>query len=139
MREPAHTDLAQLAYTRTRIAHWDKIAAGLDSARDWSSAYHARLREVYRSAVAPNQRVLEIGCGEGNLLDALEPSFGLGVDFSGGMVQRASRRHPDLRFVQADVHLLELGHEAFDVIVLADVVNDLWDLQIAFSQMPRVS
>ena len=138
-RKPAHTDLAQVAYTRARVAHWDKIAADLDCARDWSSAYHARLREVYRSVVAPNQRVLEIGCGEGDLLAALEPSFGLGVDFSGGMVQRASRRHLGLRFVQADVHLLELGREAFDVIVVSDVVNDLWDVEIAFSQLQRVS
>jgi SAM-dependent methyltransferase len=138
-RPPARTDLAQQAYTRARIAHWDRVAERMGDARDWSGAYHARLREVYRSVIAPNQRVLEIGCGQGDLLAALEPSFGVGVDFSSGMVQRARRRHPHLWFVQADVHQLDIGPAAFDVIVMSDVVNDLWDVELAFGQLQCVT
>ena len=138
-RRPARTDLAHEAYTRARIAHWDGVAARLDGFRNWSGAYHARLREVYRSVVAPKQRVLEIGCGQGDLLAALEPAFGLGVDFSGGMVQRAARRYPHLRFLQADVHRLDLDRQTFDVVVMSDVVNDLWDVEQAFVQVRRLT
>jgi SAM-dependent methyltransferase len=138
-RQSASTDRAQSAYTRARIAHWDRVAASLDGAPDWSSAYHSRLRDVYRSIVAPNQRVLEIGCGQGDLLAALKPSFGVGVDFSSGMLRRAARCHPHLRFLQADVHHLELEYGPFDVIVLSDVVNDLWDVQLALRQLQHVS
>ena len=57
------TDTAHVDYTRARIEHWDGVAKRLDAMRDLSSAYHARLAEVYRSVIAPDLRVLEIGCG----------------------------------------------------------------------------
>jgi SAM-dependent methyltransferase len=136
-RVPA--DTAQQDYTRARSRHWDDVAAGLDRSIDWSSAYHARLAEVYRSVVAPNQRVLEIGSGQGDLLAALKPSFGLGVDVSGGMVRRAAQRHPHLRFVQADAHLLDVKDEVFDVVIMSDVVNDLWDVEAAFRQIKHLT
>ena len=96
------TDLAERAYTRARIAHWDRVATDAAGLSDLGDAYHRRLVRVYRAQVAPNQRVLEIGCGQGDLLAALEPAFGVGVDFSHAMVRKASGRHPNLRFVQAD-------------------------------------
>jgi SAM-dependent methyltransferase len=107
--------------------------------RDWASAYHARLVEVYRSVVMPGRRVLEIGCGRGDLLDSLQPSFGLGVDFSSRMVREAARRHPNLHFVQADAHALDLEGQTFDAVVLSDLVNDLWDVQLAFRQVARLT
>ncbi|MCA1646770.1 MAG: bifunctional class I SAM-dependent methyltransferase/glycosyltransferase family 2 protein [Chloroflexi bacterium] len=139
VRPHATAHAAQQAYTRLRSRHWDDVAASLDLGRDWSSAYHARLVEVYRSVVSPNQRVLEIGCGQGDLLAALKPSFGLGVDVSGGMVRRAAQRHPQLRFVQADAHLLDVNNQTFDVVILSDVVNDLWDVEVAFGQLNRLT
>jgi SAM-dependent methyltransferase len=127
-------DQAQVAYTRARAAHWDAVARKLAHLPEWSGAYHARLEQVYRSVVPPGQRVLDIGCGPGDLLAALRPSFGLGVDLSGDMVRAAQRRHPDLTFLQADVHTLELD-QTFDVVVLSDVVNDLWDVEEAFRRL----
>ena len=138
-RAPLATDSAQQDYTRARAQHWNDVARNLDRAVDWSSVYHARLVEVYRSVVAPNQRVLEIGCGQGDLLATLKPSFGLGVDFSGEMVRRAAWRHPHLHFVQADAHVLDLHAQAFDVVILSDVVNDLWDVEVAFGQLRRLT
>ncbi len=72
--------------------------------------------------------MLELGCGQGDLLAAVEPAVGVGVDFSAAMIERAARRHPNLRFVVADAHDVELA-ETFDVIILSDLVNDLWDVQ----------
>jgi SAM-dependent methyltransferase len=136
----ATTDRAQVEYTRARIAHWDGVALALDQQRtDLSGSYHARLVEVYRSLVAPGQRVLEIGCGEGGLLAALRPGVGVGVDFSVEMLRRGARRHPGLRFVQADAHTLDLQNQVFDVIVLSDVVNDLWDVELALRQLLPVT
>jgi SAM-dependent methyltransferase len=134
-RLPGATDVAEQDYTRQRIGHWDAVADSASSSPGWSTTYHRRLVEVYQSVVAPGQRVLEIGCGDGDLLAALEPSFGVGIDFSGGMVRRARQRHPGLSFVQADAHLLDLRGQTFDVVVLSDVVNDLWDVEVVFDQL----
>jgi SAM-dependent methyltransferase len=135
-------DIAAQHYTRQRIAHWDAVAAESDRRREaWASTYHDRLAEVYRSLVSPGCRVLEIGCGPGDLLARLEPSFGLGVDFSGQMVRTAARRHPHLSFLQADALSLDLGESDswFDVVILSDLVNDLWDVQAAFGQVRRLT
>ena len=115
-------------YQRQRIEHWEAVARRFDAERGWGRHYHARLRRIYRHVIAPGQRVLELGCGRGELLAALEPSFGVGVDFSHEMLVRARQKHPQLHFVQADVHALPIAG-TFDVIVLADLVNDLWDVQ----------
>ena len=119
-------------YNNIRRAHWDEIArthrSGEPAQTFFSSAYHQRLCEVYGWIISPGQRVLEIGCGRGDLLDALKPSLGVGVDFSGEMLAQARLRHPGLTFVQADAHELALG-QTFDAIILSDLVNDIWDVQ----------
>ena len=115
-------------YQRQHIEHWDAVARSVDAERGWGRYYHGRLKRIYRHVVAPGLRVLELGCGRGALLAGLEPSFGVGVDFSHEMLARAKRKHPHLHFVLADAHALPI-EGTFDVIVLADLVNDLWDVQ----------
>lgn len=130
-------DQAAQAYQRRRQAHWDAVASRRERWKGAGHWYHQRLQQIYRFLVSPGQRVLEIGCGEGDLLAALQPSRGVGVDFSAEMVRRGRERHPQLEFVQADVHdLPDLG-EAFDVIIFSDTINDLWDVQLAFEQVRR--
>jgi ubiquinone/menaquinone biosynthesis C-methylase UbiE len=131
------TDTAQIEHTRSRIAHWERVARrGLRA--DLSGAYHQRLRRVYQSLVRPGQRVLEIGCGQGDLLAALQPSLGVGVDFSGEMLRHAARKYPNLHFLQADAHSFDV-QGTFDVVVLSDVINDLWDVELAFKRLEPVT
>ncbi|MEW6405137.1 MAG: bifunctional class I SAM-dependent methyltransferase/glycosyltransferase family 2 protein [Chloroflexota bacterium] len=125
------------AYFQTRRAQWDAIACKRDSWRGMGRWYHRRLIEIYQFLVSPNQCVLEIGCGMGGLLAHLHPSRGVGIDFSSEMVTRARARHPELEFHQMDAHdLSTLGGE-FDVIILSDTVNDLWDVQRALEQLRK--
>ena len=126
------------SYQKVRKNHWDAVARKMDSWTGWSAAYHERLAEVYRFWVAPSQRVLELGCGNGNLLAALNPSKGLGVDFSPKMIQRARMLHPDITFVEADCHNLQILEGPFDAIILSDLVDDIWDVQEVFAQLLRL-
>src|SRR5438105_9663961 len=129
-------------YNAERAAHSDAVARRGDRWRRAGGAYHRRLERIYRLLIAPGQRVLEIGCGTGDLLAAVEPGIGVGVDFSPEMVRRATERHPGLRFIEADaLQRSQLG-ERFDVIILSEVVNDLWDVQKVLEEvralcMPR--
>jgi ubiquinone/menaquinone biosynthesis C-methylase UbiE len=125
-------------YQQARQAHWDALARRLDHWRGWGGYYHRRLTQVYQSLVAPGQRVLEIGCAQGDLLAALKPGLGVGVDFSIEMIKRAARRHPELHFIQADAHALSLNQK-FDFIILADLANDLWDVQTVLEQVARLT
>lgn len=60
------------------------------------------------------------------------------MDFSEKMLRHAYQRHPELNFIQCDIHDLCLNN-TFDVIILSDLVNDLWDVQTVFKQISRLS
>ena len=124
-------------YQARRIAYWDAAARKVDSWNGLGGYYHRRLEEVYRSLVPSGQRVTEIGCGLGDLLAAVEPEFGVGVDFSGEMVSRASERHPYLRIFQGDAHHLPFICTGSDFILLSDLINDLWDVQGVLQQVRK--
>jgi SAM-dependent methyltransferase len=102
-----------------------------------SGAYHRRLAEVYGFVIPPGSRVLELGCGRGDLLAALEPAHGVGVDFSPEMVRLARERHPRLTFLERDAEEVanDLMGEGFDAIVLSDLLNDVWDVQRLLEQV----
>ena len=136
-RPRAGGDQAAAEYARERARHWDEVARLSDSWDGWGVGYHARLTEVYRFLVPPGRRVLEVGCGRGDLLAALGPSPGVGVDLSAEMIARATARHPGLRFIRADAHDLPL-EESFDTIILSDLINDAWDVQRLFEEVRRL-
>jgi ubiquinone/menaquinone biosynthesis C-methylase UbiE len=126
------------AYRRERPAHWDLVARQMDSWKGWNGYYHHRLAEIYRFLIAPGQRVLELGCSQGDLLAAVKPSYGVGVDFSGEMVARSAKCHAELKFIQVDVHTCQLD-KTFDVDILSDLLNDGRDVQTVFEQVRRVT
>jgi SAM-dependent methyltransferase len=130
------TDRARLAYQRARARHWNSVALSGGSER-WTGAYHRRLRHVYRSLIAPGQRVLEVGCGRGDLLAAVQPAFGVGIDLSSEMVRIAAQRYPHLHFLQADGQTFDSA-EKFDVVIMSDLVNDLWDVQACLNRLRAV-
>lgn len=119
-------DPLRVQYREMRRAHWDDVAQRGPSAL--GGYYHRRLQHVYRTMVPPGLRVLELGSGTGDLLAALEPSAGVGVDLSGAMTAASARKYPHLTFVQADAH--DPGvRGTFDIIIISDLLNDLWDAQ----------
>lgn len=134
----SQSDIHHRNYQKDRITHWDTVACQMDTWRGWGGYYHQRLAQIYQFLVPQGGRVLEIGCAQGDLLASLKPSFGVGIDFSSKMIKRAEQRHPYLHFFLADAHNLNL-HEEFDVIILSDLINDLWDVQTCFEQIASLA
>jgi ubiquinone/menaquinone biosynthesis C-methylase UbiE len=115
-------------YRDERVLYWDNFAQSLDRWERSRATYQRRLTSIYRFLIPPGMRVLELGCGQGDLLASLQPSHGVGVDFSERVLERAAARHPELEFIHADVHEF-VPHEKFDFIILSDLVNELWEVQ----------
>jgi len=93
-----------------------------------------------RFLIPEDVRVLEIGCGIGNLLAALKPSHGVGIDISPAMIEEARQRHPDLDFHLADVEdsaALDALEGQFDYIVVSDTIGSLEDCVLALQNMHR--
>ena len=134
MNPPADTFLIEAEeYQRARRTTWDEIAR--NSPRSWGGYYRRRLQHVYRLLIPEGARILEVGCGTGELLASLKPNYGCGIDFSPDMIASARVKYPNLNFQVADVHELDLKGESFDFIVLSDLVNDLWDVHAALEKV----
>jgi len=125
-------------YQQQRMAHWDRVAEAFPADTLGGRFYHRELVHYYRLLIPPGLRVLELGCGQGDLLAALQPAVGVGIDFSATMIKQAAERHPQLRFMHADAHGVAFN-ETFDAIVLSDLVNDLWDVQVALEHLARAA
>ncbi|MHB8519413.1 MAG: glycosyltransferase [Limisphaerales bacterium] len=97
-------------------------------------AYQQLLRNYFAFLVPPDSRVLELGCGPGDLLAAVRPARGVGVDFSPTVIELARQRHPQLEFHVADADGFSSAEE-FDYILLSDLVNDLPDVQTLLERL----
>lgn len=104
--------------------------------REIRRAYHRLLQRYYAFLVPPGVRVLELGCGLGDLLAAVQPARGVGVDFSPPMLELARQRHASLAFIHAPAEEVP-SDEKFDYILMSDLVNDALDVQTLFEQAQR--
>jgi SAM-dependent methyltransferase len=116
------------------------VAEAADRERDRPprrSLYHRRIVEIYRDLVPAGARVLDVGCGDGDLLASLRPSRGVGIELDGDLVERARRRHPDLAFGHADAHD-PLPEGPWDVVILSHAIGDFRDIQMVLRRVRAV-
>jgi SAM-dependent methyltransferase len=111
--------------------HFDRLAPEMPKWRRKSWYYHRELERLCRHLVPAGASVLEIGCGTGELLAALEPSKGVGIDLSPAMIAQARAEFPGLTWEVGDAEQLTPGR-TFDYIILSDLVGHLEDIWAAF-------
>ena len=121
-----------------------KIIAAMDQVSQKRDKYIRRNRYYYKDMIKflkfniPEQsRVLEIGCGTGYLLKALNPARGVGIDISPGMIAAAKEKYPHLEFHRMDAENIQLK-ETFDFIVISDTLGYFEDLEKAFKELNKV-
>ncbi len=121
--------------------HFDWVADNDRVPRRRQSGFHAQLRGIFRHHIPEGSRVLEVGCGAGNLLRALKPSRGLGIDISPRMIARAteaSKGQPGLEFRVGDIQKTAI-EEKFDYIVLDYLAGYLQDIQAALQNLRKAA
>ena len=87
--------------------------------------------------VPAGARILEIGCGTGHILNALDPQYGVGIDISAGMINVAAQNYTHLTFHVMDAEDIRLD-EKFDYIIISDTVGLFEDVQNVFLQMHKL-
>ena len=104
--------------------------------------FHEEDAKYLRFLVPAGLRILELGCGSGWLLDQLAPREGVGVDFSPAMIERARVVYPQYRFLVGDIEdealIKALDDEPFDIILIADTIGLLEDVQTTLAQLHRL-
>jgi len=120
-----------------KINYFDSVAHERAKWRQKGAYYHKELEKYLRFLVPPHSSVLEIGCGTGELLAALNPKRGLGIDISPKMVETARKNCPNLQFEVGDLEDLQIK-EKFDYVVLVEVIGHVDDIQLAFKGLHKV-
>ena len=83
--------------------YFDALAPERDGWIRRNAYFYEEDVKYMRFLIPENSSVLEIGCGTGQLLAALKPSRGVGVDLSLAMVEQARKNHTDHVFETGDV------------------------------------
>lgn len=123
---------------RTR-EHLAKIAPRREGWIKRNSYYYKLLGSLLRFLVEPQKQVLSVRCGTGNLLAAVEPSGGKGIDICDEIVDIARQRNPSLNFTVAFPDKDEFRQkfrpgETFDYILFNDI-GDTVDVLQAFRNL----
>jgi SAM-dependent methyltransferase len=137
---PANRD-QYAAWDGTQGAFWAANAAHLDRGM---TVYDDALLDA--AAIAPTDRVLDIGCGTGHTARAAArrapAGTVLGVDLSGEMLAVARRTATDeglanVRFQQGDAQIFPFGEASFDVVVSRTGSTFFGDPMAAYRNLAR--
>jgi SAM-dependent methyltransferase len=138
LAQSTRMDLAGLDECVKQLAlYFDAYALSIDAKRKFTGGYHSEIQRLYRYYIPEGASVLEIGCGTGELLAALRPSRGVGVDLSAEMVRIASERHPHCQFKHSAFESLspDVCGGAFDYIVISDTLAFVYDILAFFKAL----
>jgi ubiquinone/menaquinone biosynthesis C-methylase UbiE len=118
--------------------HFDELADSYDKIKKEKNRYYyqALIRAV-REVVPSGKKILDIGTGTGEILNALCPCQGSGVDLSLAMIQKAREKFPQLRFFSGSYEKLDLGKQ-FDFILLVDVIEHLQAPEKLFFNLKKI-
>ncbi|MEX0329945.1 MAG: glycosyltransferase [Puniceicoccaceae bacterium] len=93
-----------------------------------SRGYRTILGRYLDRYIPKGVRLLEIGCGTGDLLATLGDRKRDGIDLVPEQVEEATRRYPECTFSQGAAEEVEIG-EGYDYILLSDILNEAADAQ----------
>jgi ubiquinone/menaquinone biosynthesis C-methylase UbiE len=98
-------------------------------------------RLIERGEVTTLSRVLEVGCGTGNYLTAIQSVTGcsaVGVDPSEGMLATARQQASMLTWLQGSGERLPLDDASVDLLFTVDVIHHIGDRAAFFREAGRV-
>ena len=121
--------------------HFDAMAPNRASWIKKSRGFYLEDIKAMQEFIPGGSAILEIGCGNGNLLNSLNPIDGVGLDISAGMISEAKNEYKDLTFIEADIentNVLEKLDKVFDFIIISDTIGYLLDIEKTFEKLHKV-
>jgi SAM-dependent methyltransferase len=118
--------------------YWAKQADAYDAAYA-----HYQPALLAAAAVRPGERILDVGCGSGqvaiDLVRATPHSTALGVDLSSAQLEvgRARAVGLDVEFLQADAQVHDFGAASYDLVVSRTGTMFFSDQAMAFANLAR--
>ena len=118
----------------TNTADTNKTESAAARLETKKSYYYGWLDKIYQYNVRPGSRVLHIGCDCGDLLAAVKPSYGVGIDSNPKAIEVAQKRYPHLHFYTRQPHETQLD-ETFDYVLICNSIGNWPDIQQVFEHL----
>lgn len=100
--------------------------------------YIGILRRYYQLLMTPQCRVLQVGCGAGELLEGLECAEIAGIEGSADLLEQARAKVPEGKFILVEeLETAKLGQ--FDLIIISDRLNYCPDVELVLESLHRFS
>lgn len=106
--------------------------------RSWSLGYRKLLAYYYRQMIPEDASILEVGCGDGALLEMLPGKEKAGIDVSSGQIERARHRLPGASFELISGEEFQ-PKRTYDVIILSDTLNQAADCQLLLHRLQQAA
>lgn len=114
--------------------HFDELAPYYDAYKHRNLFYYySILKRNIKKIIPKGSRVLDYGCGTGEILKFVSPTYGVGYDPSQKMVKIASNKFKNFKFVNSTTQI----KGGFDYIILADVVEHIPNLLSEFKKINK--
>ena len=97
--------------------------------------------QIMADMVAPNSRVLDVGCGDGQLLDWLVHNKGVdgrGIEWSQAGVNACVRQGLSVIQGDAETDLRDYPSDAFDYVILSQTLQATYDPKIVLGEVVRI-
>lgn len=107
----------------------------------YAQFFHMEDLRYLKFLIPEGSQILELGCGTGHVLADLNPSYGVGVDFSERMIEQARKTYPALTFICGDIEdasLINSLQGPFDVILTIDALGALDDCQAMIENLAPI-
>lgn len=135
---PGSAEARSQARKAAILDHANKVAGERQQWIAKNRAFYRDDRNYMKFLIPKGVRVLDLGCGTGDLLADLEPSYGVGIDISPAMIGQAQRLYPHLSFAVGDIEdktVIGRIEGPFDYIIMSDTVGMLDDIETALRQL----
>ena len=138
IREPERCDAASLL----------GVAVKIDVASDYDADYYTRRSKhpmwrveakLFSKLAGQSGKgvVIDVGCGSGDLLAAMGPKQGIGIDGNAAAIEVAQSRHGDYEFRIGDAADLGVADGSADCIMAMHLIEHLSDPKSALAEWRR--
>ena len=94
---------------------------------------------LLHSGLSPNARVLDVGCGYGDMLAETRSDVRIGVDVNFSALRQAATRRSGALFAMAAVEQLPFASNSFDGVICSEVLEHLEHPAVLAQEIVRVT
>jgi SAM-dependent methyltransferase len=121
-----------------RKEYFESLAKKWVKYRKRTSYYWDSISRYCNYFIPEDSKILEVGCGTGELLAAVKGREKTGIDFCKPLIKQAKEAYPSIHFVHMEAENITLN-ETYDVIILSNLVGVLDDIEHVFNELQKVS